>query len=131
LCRGLLDTCGENEQKRALVFSEDDMQLQLKDRELARGGPEKHPLWGESKLTVKPEPYQWDEIKIGPGAPPIKNRTGMAIHLSWSLSDHGRIGLSFRRRLEHGRPHGTSSPGPKKLLTWHFVSFPRPMSVCT
>ena len=36
LCRGLLDTCGENEQKRALVFSEDDMQLQLKDRQLAR-----------------------------------------------------------------------------------------------
>ena len=36
LCRGLLDTCSENEQKRALVFSEDDMQLRLKDRELAR-----------------------------------------------------------------------------------------------
>ena len=33
LCRGLLDTCGEN---RALVFSEGDMQLRLKDRELAR-----------------------------------------------------------------------------------------------
>ena len=36
LCRGLLDTRGENEEKRALVFSEDDMQLQAKDRELAR-----------------------------------------------------------------------------------------------
>jgi hypothetical protein len=35
LCRGLLDTRGENEQKRALVFSEDDMQLRAKDRELA------------------------------------------------------------------------------------------------
>ncbi len=28
--------------------------------------------WGESTLIMKPIPYHWDEMKIGPGAPPIK-----------------------------------------------------------
>lgn len=32
--------------------------------------------WGESKLIMKPEPYHWDEMKIGPGAPPIKTDQG-------------------------------------------------------
>jgi predicted GH43/DUF377 family glycosyl hydrolase len=32
--------------------------------------------WGESKLIMKPEPYHWDEMKIGPGAPPIKTERG-------------------------------------------------------
>lgn len=33
-------------------------------------------FWGESKLVMKPEPYHWDEMKIGPGAPPIKTQEG-------------------------------------------------------
>ncbi|MFW6259470.1 MAG: glycoside hydrolase family 130 protein [Tangfeifania sp.] len=32
--------------------------------------------WGESKLILKPEPYHWDEMKIGPGAPPVKTERG-------------------------------------------------------
>ena len=32
--------------------------------------------WGESQLVMKPEPYHWDEMKIGPGAPPIKTAQG-------------------------------------------------------
>jgi len=32
--------------------------------------------WGESKLIVKPVQYHWDEMKIGPGAPPIKTSEG-------------------------------------------------------
>ena len=36
LCRGLLDKCGENEEKRALIFSEDDMQVRARDCALAR-----------------------------------------------------------------------------------------------
>lgn len=32
--------------------------------------------WGESKVLMKPEPYHWDEMKIGPGAPPIKTEKG-------------------------------------------------------
>ncbi len=33
-------------------------------------------FWGESQLVMKPEPYHWDEMKIGPGAPPIKTEGG-------------------------------------------------------
>lgn len=33
-------------------------------------------FWGESKLIMKPLPYHWDEMKIGPGAPPIKTPKG-------------------------------------------------------
>jgi hypothetical protein len=36
LCRGVLDKCGEGEEQRALIFSEDDMQLRARDCELAR-----------------------------------------------------------------------------------------------
>jgi predicted GH43/DUF377 family glycosyl hydrolase len=32
--------------------------------------------WGDSKLIMKPEPYHWDEMKIGPGAPPIRTARG-------------------------------------------------------
>lgn len=32
--------------------------------------------WGESKRIMKPSQYHWDEMKIGPGAPPIKTPRG-------------------------------------------------------
>ena len=32
--------------------------------------------WGDAKLIMKPEQYHWDEMKIGPGAPPIKTPKG-------------------------------------------------------
>ena len=32
--------------------------------------------WGDSKLVIKPAKYHWDEMKIGPGAPPIKTEKG-------------------------------------------------------
>jgi len=32
--------------------------------------------WGESKLIMNPLQYHWDEMKIGPGAPPIKTTRG-------------------------------------------------------
>ncbi len=32
--------------------------------------------WGESKLIMNPLQYHWDEMKIGPGAPPIKTFRG-------------------------------------------------------
>jgi predicted GH43/DUF377 family glycosyl hydrolase len=37
--------------------------------------PDLH-YWGESQLVMKPVPYHWDEMKIGPGAPPIKTKQG-------------------------------------------------------
>lgn len=33
-------------------------------------------FWGESKIIMKPLQYHWDEMKIGPGAPPIKTPRG-------------------------------------------------------
>jgi predicted GH43/DUF377 family glycosyl hydrolase len=32
--------------------------------------------WGDAKLIMKPVAYHWDEMKIGPGAPPIKTDQG-------------------------------------------------------
>lgn len=32
--------------------------------------------WGDSKVVIKPETYHWDEMKIGPGATPIKTNRG-------------------------------------------------------
>lgn len=32
--------------------------------------------WGDSRLLMKSAPYHWDEMKIGPGAPPFKTRQG-------------------------------------------------------
>ena len=55
-------------------------------------------FWGESQLIMRPEPYHWDEMKIGPGAPPIKDGAGMAFHLSRCIPDDGRIGVSLRGR---------------------------------
>ena len=37
--------------------------------------PDLH-FWGESQLVMKPVPYHWDEMKIGPGAPPIRTDQG-------------------------------------------------------
>ena len=33
-------------------------------------------FWGKSELVIKPEPYHWDEMKIGPGAPPFRTERG-------------------------------------------------------
>jgi len=32
--------------------------------------------WGQSRAVMQPEKYHWDEMKIGPGAPPIKTKKG-------------------------------------------------------
>src|SRR5207244_8962647 len=32
--------------------------------------------WWQSQLIMRPEQYHWDEMKIGPGAPPIKTDQG-------------------------------------------------------
>ncbi|MHA1210535.1 MAG: glycoside hydrolase family 130 protein [Candidatus Freyarchaeota archaeon] len=32
--------------------------------------------WGDSKLLFKPMQYHWDQMKIGPGAPPIRTKKG-------------------------------------------------------
>jgi predicted GH43/DUF377 family glycosyl hydrolase len=32
--------------------------------------------WGDSRVIMKPAAYHWDEMKIGPGAPPLKTGKG-------------------------------------------------------
>ena len=32
--------------------------------------------WGESELIMSPAPYHWDQMKIGPGAPPVRTDQG-------------------------------------------------------
>ncbi len=32
--------------------------------------------WGKSQVVMKPVQYHWDEMKIGPGAPPIRTERG-------------------------------------------------------
>ncbi|MCU0373235.1 MAG: glycoside hydrolase family 130 protein [Ignavibacteria bacterium] len=32
--------------------------------------------WGNSKVIMRPVKYHWDEMKIGPGAPPVKTKKG-------------------------------------------------------
>ncbi|NIM49391.1 MAG: glycosidase [Gemmatimonadales bacterium] len=32
--------------------------------------------WGDAKVVMKPQPYHWDEMKIGPGATPIRTTDG-------------------------------------------------------
>ncbi len=39
--------------------------------------------WGESRVVMKPVQYHWDEMKIGPGAPPIRTERG------WLCIYHG------------------------------------------
>lgn len=32
--------------------------------------------WGDSRVVIKPVAYHWDQMKIGPGAPPIRTERG-------------------------------------------------------
>jgi len=32
--------------------------------------------WGDSQVVIKPVAYHWDQMKIGPGAPPIRTNKG-------------------------------------------------------
>lgn len=48
--------------------------------------------WGDSKLIMKPLQYHWDEMKIGPGAPPIKTARGwLHIYHGVFSTMHGAI----------------------------------------
>ncbi|MFZ0593115.1 MAG: hypothetical protein WAM39_21845, partial [Bryobacteraceae bacterium] len=69
-------------------------------------------FWGESQLIMKPEQYHWDEMKIGPGAPPIKTDKG------WLSIYHGvfrtmdgsvyRLGVALHDLLNPAKVIGVS-----------------------
>ncbi|MEX1269569.1 MAG: glycoside hydrolase family 130 protein [Balneolaceae bacterium] len=70
--------------------------------------------WGESRLLIKSEPYHWDEMKIGPGAPPLKTKKG------WLNIYHGvfntmagavyRLGVALHDLEDPARVIGVADP---------------------
>jgi predicted GH43/DUF377 family glycosyl hydrolase len=60
-------------------------------------------FWGDSQLIMRPEPYHWDEMKIGPGAPPIKTDRGwLSIYLGVFKTMDGsvyRLGVALHDLL--------------------------------
>lgn len=74
--------------------------------------PDLH-FWGESQLVMKPVPYHWDEMKIGPGAPPIRTAAG------WLSIYHGvfktmdgavyRLGVALHDLADPARLLGVSA----------------------
>jgi len=91
--------------------------------------------WGDSRVIMKPVPYHWDEMKIGPGAPPFKTdkgwlhiyhgvfktmaggvyRLGAALH---DLNDPARIiGVSDRWILQPEDPWEVSGYVPNVVFT--------------
>ncbi|MBN2040385.1 MAG: glycoside hydrolase family 130 protein [Spirochaetes bacterium] len=91
--------------------------------------------WGDSRVIMKPLPYHWDEMKIGPGAPPFKTdqgwlhiyhgvfktmagavyRLGVALH---DLDDPSRIiGVSDQWILQPEYPWEISGYVPNVVFT--------------
>lgn len=68
--------------------------------------------WGDSQLVMRPSPYHWDEMKIGPGAPPIRTEQG------WLSIYHGvfqtmsgavyRLGVALHDLLDPSHVLGVS-----------------------
>jgi len=50
--------------------------------------------WGDSELIMRPEPYHWDEMKLGPGGSADQDTARLAVHLPWCFQDDGRVGVS-------------------------------------
>jgi beta-1,2-mannobiose phosphorylase / 1,2-beta-oligomannan phosphorylase len=69
-------------------------------------------FWGESRLIMRPAQYHWDEMKIGPGAPPIRTAAG------WLSIYHGvfptmdgsvyRLGVALHDLLDPAKILGVS-----------------------
>jgi len=66
--------------------------------------------WGDSRVLLKPETYHWDEMKVGPGATPIRTDKG------WLNIFHGvfrtmdgaiyRLGVALHDLEDPGRIRG-------------------------
>ena len=84
--------------------------------------------WGDSQLAMKPVTYHWDEMKIGPGAPPIKTDKG------WLSIYHGvfptmdgsvyRLGVALHDLLDPAKVIGV---GDRWILQpedpWELVGY--------
>jgi len=68
--------------------------------------------WGDSQVVIKPVQYHWDEMKIGPGAPPIRTGKG------WLNIYHGvfqtmagcvyRLGVALHKAEDPGQVVGVA-----------------------
>lgn len=69
--------------------------------------------WGESELIMKPEPYHWDEMKIGPGATPIETDRGwLSIYHGafWTMAGAVyRLGVALHDLENPGKILGVSN----------------------
>ncbi|AWB09627.1 MAG TPA: glycosidase [Thermodesulfobium narugense] len=68
--------------------------------------------WGRSEILIKPKPYHWDELKIGPGAPPIKTKDGWlsiihGVYMTMSGSVY-RLGVVLHDLEDPGKILGLS-----------------------
>jgi predicted GH43/DUF377 family glycosyl hydrolase len=68
--------------------------------------------WGRSEVIIKPEAYHWDEMKIGPGAPPIETPAGWLniFHGVFETMNGGiyRLGVSLHDLADPGRVLGVA-----------------------
>jgi len=91
--------------------------------------------WGDSRVVIKPVPYHWDQMKVGPGATPIRTprgwlsifhgayptmggavyRLGVALH---DLEDPARVlGVSDRWILQPQDPWELTGYVPNVVFT--------------
>ena len=68
--------------------------------------------WGESEVIIKPAAYHWDEMKVGPGAPPIETVAGWLniFHGVFETMNGGvcRLGVSLHDLSDPGRVLGVA-----------------------
>lgn len=68
--------------------------------------------WGGSEVIIKPAAYHWDEMKIGPGAPPIETTAGWLniFHGVFETMNGGvyRLGVSLHDLADPGRVLGVA-----------------------
>lgn len=68
--------------------------------------------WGDSSVLIKPQTYHWDEMKIGPGATPIRTDAGWLniIHGVFKTMDGSiyRLGVALHDLEDPGRVLGVA-----------------------
>ncbi|MHC4527994.1 MAG: glycoside hydrolase family 130 protein [Planctomycetota bacterium] len=68
--------------------------------------------WGQSRIVIKPVDYHWDEMKVGPGAVPIRTQKGWLniFHGVFSTMDGSvyRLGAALHKRDDPAQVLGVS-----------------------
>ncbi len=68
--------------------------------------------WGESRLLIRPLPYHWDEMKVGPGATPLRTEKGWLNIFHGAFSTMGgavyRLGVALHDLEDPSRVLGVA-----------------------